>query len=365
MTVAILADPLDNQSAGVHVYVRELVAALDAAQTEHEYILIRQKADPAIGLRQIEVPTTTLPGYASFRLFVRIPRLLRRLGVDAVFETAHFGPFNLPDTIRRITMIHDLTPILFPQYHVRHSHLLQRLFLPGILRRADLVITNSRHTQRDLAEVYPITRGKTETILLGINDKMELDHSRKFLDEYKIDRPYFLFVGTLEPRKNLVTLLRAYGLYRRANGPTHRLVIVGRKGWRIESFFQELDLFPYHEDVVLTGFVADDLVAQAYTHATVLVYPSEYEGFGFPVLEAMARGTNVICPDNSSLPEVGGNLAYYYPTHDVRALADQLALVAAGGPEVTRRAAAGPAWAATFSWTTYARRFDAAVGKLT
>jgi glycosyltransferase involved in cell wall biosynthesis len=365
MRIAIIADPLDNQRAGVHVYVRELVSALARMETKHEYIIIREKKDPELALKQIEVPNVHLPiGYASMRLFVIIPRILRRLKVDAVFEPAHFGPFNLPADILRVTMIHDLTPILFPNYHRWHSQLLQRKFLPSILRRADAVLSNSLSTTRDLARVYPVTAAKTITIPLGYDERIQRDTEKEFITEYKLDHPYFLFVGTIEPRKNLSGLLRAYQSFREQYSERVQLVIVGQKGWKSEGFFQELEQHPNRTDVILTGFVPLELLGQAYTHALALVYPSFYEGFGFPIVEALACGTNVICPDNSSLPEVGGNLAYYYPAEREDLLADHLRTVALQGPEVVDRAEHGPKWAAQFSWRKYAERFDDLFGSL-
>lgn len=360
MRMAILADPLDNQKGGVHVYLRELVNALDKQNSANEYILIREKADPKLSLRQIEVPNVHLPiGYGSLRLFFLIPRLLQRLKVDAVFEPAHFGPFNLPANIQRVTMIHDLTPILMPDFHRWHSQVLQNLFLKRILRKTHLVVSNSENTSRDLARVYPFTADKTKTILLGRDEGIREDIRKEFLRQQELAHPYFLYVGTIEPRKNLVLLLQAFAAFRDQHAERIQLVLVGQMGWKSANFQTELDKHPYRDDIVLTGYVKHELLGQAYTHALALIYPSLYEGFGFPILEALSCGTNVICPNNSSLPEVGGTLAYYYPTHDAEALAKTMALVANKGEEVTERAAAGPAWAAGFSWTEYAKRFDA------
>ncbi|MEM6396001.1 MAG: glycosyltransferase family 1 protein [Bacteroidota bacterium] len=388
MKVLIIADPLDNQRAGIHVYLRGLVDQLARQETEHEYILVRERVDPDLPLRQVALPNTRLPiGYASFRLFVLIPRLARKLKVDAVFEPAHFGPFNLPGSIKRITMIHDLTPILFGEFHRWHSQFLQKTFLKGILKRTHLVLTNSHNTQRDVERVYPFIAGKTAMIHLGLSEQFKPVETKVFQKRLGLERPYFLFVGTIEPRKNLGLLLDAYDQFREAHTSPVDLVIVGQKGWKSEAFYEQLAQHPYRADIHLPGFLHFEQLLEAYSHSLALIYPSIYEGFGFPVLEALACGTNVICSDNSSLPEVGGELAYYIadsrqqgsessrrtgivrrrpssarpPTDDTRpprSLTNLMLEIAQQTPEVLRRRAAGSAWATRFSWEKYVEVFE-------
>jgi len=163
MKIAIIADPLDNQSAGVHTYTRQLVRSIAEFDTENEYILIREKKDPNLPFEQIAIPNIHLPiGFSAFRLFFIIPLILRFKKIDAVLEPAHFGPFNLPKRIKRITMIHDLTPIIFPQYHRYHSQILQRIFLRRILRKADMILSNSQNTSKDLAYYIEVIPRKKE-----------------------------------------------------------------------------------------------------------------------------------------------------------------------------------------------------------
>ncbi len=152
MRVAILADPIDNQKAGIHYYTKELISHLGSVDGDIEYISISQHLHPEIrNIKQVVVNNhKRIPGYKAYRMFVKIPWMLRKLKADIVVEPAHFGPFNLPKTIKRVTVIHDLTPILFPQDHIFHSQLLQRIFLKSILNRAALIITNSRYTKDDV-----------------------------------------------------------------------------------------------------------------------------------------------------------------------------------------------------------------------
>ncbi len=354
MRIAIIADPLDNQRAGVHVYTRNLVNALIKYDDKNEYILIREKVDPALKIRQVAVPNIHLPiGFASLRLFFLIPLVARRLKVDAVFEPAHFGPFNLPKRIKRITMIHDLTPILFSSFHRYHSQLLQKIFLKRILKKSDLVLSNSNNTTADLKKVYPFTANKTSTIHLGKEPLFHPTESKEFLELHNINDPYFCYVGTIEPRKNLVLLLEAYQDFRENTKDKIQLILVGQKGWKSEDFYEKLEQHPYRQDILLAGFIEKRFLPEVYSHSLALIYPSIYEGFGLPVVEAMACGTNVICPSNSSLTEVGGEVAFYFENDDREALQAHMQQVHEGGAAILQRRQDALEWSRQFSWERY------------
>lgn len=366
MKIAILADPLDNQRGGVHVYTRELITALARLDSDNEYLLVREKATPAIpGTQSLVVPNNRFGlVFAAFRMFFIVPYLLRRHQVDIVVEPAHFGPFNLPRRVHRVTVIHDLTPLLFPQYHIWHSQMLQRLFLKGILRRASLVITNSRHTRKDVLEHFPFLKNKVIAAHLGANPALTPLRTRAWLDQQGITTPYWLTVGTIEPRKNLVNLLMAYQQYRQ-NGGSGQLIVAGQRGWKSEPFFEALGQHPYRADILLTGFVPDEALPQLYSHAQALIYPSEYEGFGLPVLEAMRCGCPVICSSVSSLPEVGGSVAYYIDYQEPASIARQMQAV--DQLDDSARSALkeqSVEWAAQFNWAAHAKACHEALQKL-
>lgn len=367
MRIAIIADPIDNQRGGVHVYTRELVQHLLRQPGEHEWFLVRERFDPDLqGARQIVIPNIRIGlGLAALRLFLLVPLVLWWHKVDVVFEPAHFGPFNLPRRIRRVTMIHDLTPLLFPHYHRYHSQLLQKIFLPGILRRASLILANSKHTASDIRRHFPAVSDRIATIPLGSDPVFRPTPEPELLTALQLPGPYWLAVGTIEPRKNLVRLLEAYRLYRESDRPFTALVIVGQRGWKAEPFYEALASHPFREDILLTGYVSDEQLAALYSHALALVYPSEYEGFGLPVLEAMACGCPVICSDRSSLPEVGGEVARYVDPMDTPALVramDEIAGLDASGRDALKarclRRAAG------FGWEEHAHRWLERVGRL-
>ena len=326
MHIAIIADPIDNQSAGIHVFTQEMVDAMIRTNPGHKIILIREKRDPELkGAEQICLWNTRLPiGYASLRLFIMIPWILHRKRADVVIEPAHFGPFNLIKRIKRVTIIHDLTPILFPQLHRWHSQLLQKIFLKRILNKTDLIIANSDHTANDICKVYPQNCNKVHRIYPGKNKIYEPTNKAGVPGKYNISGPYILFVGTIEPRKNLIVLLEAFRIFKEKNESPLSLVIAGGTGWKSDLFFNKLKDHPYKDEIICTGFIDTSDLPTLYSQATVFVYPSLYEGFGLPVLEALSCGTPVISANNSSLTEAGGEVSFYFDANDPFALAEQL-----------------------------------------
>ena len=282
-----------------------------------------------------------------------------------MIEPAHFGPFNLPKRTKRVTIIHDLTPILFPQHHRWHSQLLQKIFLKGILKRTHFVITNSQNTSKDLETFYPFTKGKNRWIYLGKESLYQPTFDEEVLKELEIHRPYFLFVGTIEPRKNLVRLLSAYEAFKIKTGAEVDLVIAGGMGWKSEEFRSALEDNPYKANIHLPGYVKKEHLPVLYSHCMAFIYPSLYEGFGFPVLEAMACGAPVLCSDISSLPEVGGEVAHYFDPEDEAAmcrLMEQVYVYSEAERDSIHQQSLTRA--ARFSWKTYADEFILSLEKI-
>lgn len=325
MRIAIIADALDQQYAGIYIYTKEIIKAIATLDTSHQLIIVRAKAKNEFeGVEEIVIPERSFLGHAAYRLLILIPHALNQAKVDVVIEPRHFGPFNLNNKIKRITVIHDLTPLLFPKWHQFSSQLLQRIFLPHILKRADHIITNSTYTSQDVNKIFPFTKGKTTAILLGKDTIFRPTVSKDVLKKYKVQQPFFLFVGTFEPRKNLSTLIKAFNKFKATTNATHQLVLIGKKGWKNTSFFKDLEQSPFRKNIILTGYVERAELPVFYTMATAFVYPSHYEGFGLPILEAMTCGTIVISSNTSSLPEVGGTAANYFSPEDEQALTNFL-----------------------------------------
>jgi glycosyltransferase involved in cell wall biosynthesis len=308
MRIAINALPLDNQSAGIHYYVRGMLDGLHAIDHSHEIIIIRAHYSEEYPKFRTRIVRNIgwLPGWASLRLFVLIPWICRKERVEVVIEPAHFGPFNLPNRIKRVTIIHDLTPILFPQFHTYNGWFLQKLFLPGILKNADMILANSNHTLKDILTWRPAVKNNVSMIYPGIDELFQPSDDEDTLKRHQIKQPYLLYVGTIEPRKNLHLLLDAFTEVKKQHSD-YQLVLVGQQGWKTNAFMKALNTHPYLSDIRLTGHCEREELPVFYSQARVTIYPSLYEGFGFPVVEALACGTPSLCLNHSSLSELASH----------------------------------------------------------
>jgi len=343
MKIAILGDPLDNQYAGIHIFTRWMINALIKHDTVNEYHIIRLTEDDKVDAEhQHALPNVPVPFlYTPWRLAFQIPAYIKKHNFDVVVEPAHFGPLNLPKHIKRVTVIHDLTPITLKQHHRWHSQLLQGMFLKKILNRTDMIITNSNNSKNDIEMHFPNTVGKVNLIHLGKDDIFKPTVDAEFNKLHGLTKPYILFLGTIEPRKNLVTLLKAYQIFKEKYNLDIDLVIAGQKGWKTDAFDAAMKNHPFKNDIKILGYLPREDLPKLLTSAMVFVYPSIYEGFGLSVLEAMACGCPILVSDNSSLPEVGGDAALYFNAMDAIGLSEHLNTVCSSETmqaEMTQRA---------------------------
>lgn len=359
----IIADALDFQYAGIKVYLEGLVQALQSGDFRHEYILIRADEDFRDYAGQVFVKSyVSKLLHPKSRLLVEIPQTIKQMNPDVVVEPTHFGPFRLNKEIKKVTFIHDLTPIHYPEFHSSSSSLLHKLLLPGILKRASLIITNSHCTKSDVVSHYAYANGKTEVIYPG---KTELIPSDQLTIEglnLSTDR-YILHVGTIEPRKNLHLLLKIFEKIKKYY-PEIKLVLVGREGWKMKTFLQELEQHPFRSDIIKTGYIDSSELATVYNHAVCLMLTSHYEGFGIPLLEAMTCGCPVITYNNSAQAEVCANAALYMNTSDTEAWMQAFHTLYSNPEFRASCIEKGYQRATYFNWNKSAQLFDQYISEL-
>lgn len=366
MKIALLGDPLDTQYAGIHYAARGMIKALTEQDRSNSYIVIRSKSGEKLGrAEELVVPSySAIPGQRTFRMFGQIPHLLTKHGFDLAIETAQFGPFNLPPRIKRVSMIYDLTTIFFPRMHVLHNQLLHRLFFPRIVKNADLLIACSNCTAKDLAENLPQSVGKTVVVPLSHDSMFKPTLEPSVLKRLGVTDRYLLYVGTIEPRKNLKVLLEAYAKFRAENEERFQLVIVGKSGWKNQDFYSQLGSHPFKGEVVLTGYLPRAELPALYSQCEAFIFPSLYEGFGLPLLEAMACGAPCLSSDRSSLPEVGGMAPIYFNPESSSELAAQLIFLRNQPEERARLKAQSLAQANIYCWHKSAGKLAQAISEI-
>jgi glycosyltransferase involved in cell wall biosynthesis len=225
--------------------------------------------------------------------------------------------------------------------------------------RADHVLADSQSTRNDLNQLLQVPEDKVTVVYPGVDPRFKPSRSpedrARVRSRYGIGGgPFILGVGTLEPRKNWPALIRAWARLRQ-RGFSHRLVIAGGIGWLYEETLLTAEASSHREDIVLPGFVDDADLPTLYAAADVFAFPSRYEGFGIPVVEAMACGTPVVCADNSSLPEAAGMAGLTVSSEDEEALADALHRLISDGELHARLTRLGLEHARRFTWETAAR----------
>ncbi|MFQ3630964.1 glycosyltransferase family 4 protein, partial [Roseiflexus sp.] len=235
--------------------------------------------------------------------------------------------------------------------------------VPRALQRADVIVADSESTRRDLHRLLNIAPERVSVVYPAVDERfrpLPPDVCEPVRQRLRLPSRFVLFVGTIEPRKNLVRLLEAFARIDPTTLPDGSgrlfLVIAGRRGWMYQPVFEAIERLSLRDRVQVLDFVADSDLPIVYNLAQVFVYPSIYEGFGLPPLEALACGTPVVTSDNSSLPEVVGNAALLAPADDIDALSDRIARLLSDGALRDRLRQAGLEQAQRFRWEASARQ---------
>lgn len=331
MRIGIDATGLPANPVGAGKYTIELVRSLSRIITGDEvFVFVQHEKLPLLGFIENERIHLVLTNDVapSMRLIweqVSLPRLVHRYRLDILHSPHYTMPLACP--CRTIVTFHDMTFFLFPEFHVRAKRFLFPFFIRASAYRANHLIAVSESTRQDAIRILDLPCEKISTILEGVDPEFRpiCDESalKSVRMRYGLPPHFVLFVGLLEPRKNLPVLMQAYRQIA-SQIPEHHLVIVGRKGWMYEEVLSLVESLSLRQQVHFTGYVAPQDLPYVYNLADVFVYPSIYEGFGLPVLEAMACGTPVITSNVSSMSEIAANAAELVSPADQTALANVL-----------------------------------------
>lgn len=350
-----------QQGAGIGRYGREMLPRLRSGLSDADLSVFYNNAGhvslpPAVAeLRTFSTPLNN----KLWRLHVWRDYLLggkqdaRFPGVDLFFAADHLLPRF--EGVASIINIRDLSYLILPRFHTRFSRVFQRLLMPRFARQASHIIVPSNATRHDLTAHYHVPGDRITVVAEGVDDQFRRpvshDDVERVRRHYDLPNPYLLYIGTLEPRKNVKGLLDAFAaLLQTASLPTLDLVLAGGLGWLYEETLRHITTLGIASRVRRIGYVANEELPALYRGAEVFAFPSWYEGFGLPPLEALASGTPVVSSNAASLPEVVGDAGLLVAPEDTAGLTHALKAVLDEPDLNARLRAAGPRQAASYTW---------------
>ena len=339
----LLSFSQNYRNGGISRYIRYLLAALANQPGSHEYTIFVNGQDVIDHLSEVAgkdvmghpgqsqisyVPVSWPESRPISRVAweqLKLPGLLREKRIDVFHSPANVLPERLPHNCATVVTLHDLVFLRYPRVLTRSKRLYHRVFTMHSLRRATMIIANSNCTKQDAIELADIPANHIRMVYPCIDERFSnviLDEEiESFRQIQGLTSGYLLYLGTLEPRKNITTLIESYAHLRKIYGREEKLVLAGGKGWLFDSIFQRVQELGLESEVLFPGFVSDAEQLLWYHAASSFVYPSLYEGFGMPVTEALACGIPVVTSNISSLPEAGAKLALTVDPHDSEAIA--------------------------------------------
>jgi len=380
MTILIDIRPLmDERYSGVAEYTSRLLTALFSIDHENQYILLCNAFSGGRELnfdyQNVRIVTKHIPNrilnYPLLWLLHR-PRFDKWVGrnlpagrqeVD-VFFMPHLNYFAVSKKVKTVIAVHDLSFLIHPEFFSAWKNL-WHFFIDAkrLVRRFDRVVVFSEHSKRDVYDLCKIDEGKIKIIHSGIDEsfkKLTTDSPdrERIKTKYNLQKPFILFLGTIEPRKNVEGLVDAFNFLKKEEKHKNlQLVLAGGRGWKSGPIFKHIKSSPYASDIIFLDYVDEQDRPALYNLAKVFAFPSFYEGFGFPPLEAMACGTPVIAAAASSLPEVVGQAGILVDPYNVTSIALGLDQVLAN-PELAKSLSQkGLEQAKKFNWLTTARDY--------
>lgn len=349
MRIAVDARPLAHPQTGIGRYTESLLRRL--VTSGHQWFLYSDREisprfafDDHVQVRQ----GRARPGSPQSLIYSQLvfPRWARGDCVDVFWSPRHHLPLQLPRGIARVVTVHDLVWKRFPQTMRRFNWLLERVLMAPSLQRADSIIAVSEFTRGEIAALYPDVALRCAVV----HEAAEPERTH-FENTIPLPRePYFLFVGTLEPRKNLMRLLQAFALALPQLSDSYKLLIAGAGGWGDVDLPAELQRLGIERNVALLGRVSEYELQALYSAAYALVMPSLYEGFGLPALEAMSHGKPVIASNCGALPEVVGDAGILVDPHSTQAISSAIQALATEQSLMVKLALKAKQRAAIFCW---------------
>lgn len=324
MRIGIDTRPLcEKEPSGIPVYVDNVLTALSRWEMDHEFVLYAHRDFP-FDITQATWKKRVGSGlYGTVWMQTQLPFWLRQDRIDIFWGTQHILPLLSPRTIRMFLTVHDLIYLRYPETMTWKSLTINKLLIPPSIKRADSLVAISESTAQDIAMFYDVNGKPLRVVPEGVSSQFyprSKEDARSFIEShFDVSSPYLLAIGTFEPRKNFLGCVEAF--LKIVNQIPHCLLLVGPSGWKTTTLLKRIRPLQEEGRAKILGFLPQSLMPFLYSAADLFLFPSLYEGFGLPPLEAMACATPVVASRVGSLPEVLGDAALWVDPRDSDAIA--------------------------------------------
>ncbi|MFN2456983.1 MAG: glycosyltransferase family 4 protein [Chitinophagaceae bacterium] len=325
---------LKHTLEGYGYFIKEVFGRLAVQYPEHQfYYLFDRPYDTELHFPQNVTPLVVPPPARHPILWkywydVKIPRILKKIKADVFVSPDGFC--SLTTGVPQCLVLHDLGFLHYPEAYKKMHALYYKRFTGKFLRKADTVATVSETSKNDILQNYRISPDKIDVIYSAAKEvfqPLDIQQQAAVKEKYTEGKEYLIYAGAIHPRKNLINLLKAFSIFKKRQRSNMKLVLTGRLAWKNKEFLNLLDSYKFKTDVILTGYVEEAEILKLIGAAYALVYPSRFEGFGLPVLEAMKCNVPALTTIHTSMQEVAKDAALYFNATDPQDIADKLMLI--------------------------------------
>jgi glycosyltransferase involved in cell wall biosynthesis len=325
---------LGNDLEGVGYFTKEVLSLLTTQCPQHQFHFIFDRAyDHKFIFSQnvqphIISPQARHPILWKYWFDIKVPLLLKRIKADVFLSTD--GQCSLTTKVPQCLILHDLAFLHYPETYQKSHFIYYKRNTPKFVRKAKVVATVSQFSKEDIIKQYKTAGKKITVVYNGVKDiftPTSFEAQIIIKEKYTAGAEFFLYAGAIHPRKNLINLLKAFSIFKRRLQSSMKLVLAGRLAWKNDEFLTLLNTYKYKGDVVLTGYLEESKLAGLMAAAYAFVYPSFFEGFGVPVIEAMKCAVPVLTSKDSAMQEISKGTALYFDPANVNDIAEKLMLI--------------------------------------
>lgn len=342
---------------GYGYFIQEVFNRITRQHPQHRfYFLFDRPVHPGLQLAPNVTPVVVGPPARHPLLWkywydMAVPRVLKKLGADVFVSPDGFA--SLTTKVPQCLVVHDLGFLHFAEgYPKSHLHF-YKFFTPRFLKKAAAIATVSQFSKEDIMAQYGVPHQKITVVYSAVKDSFQplpWEAHAAVKEKYTDGKEYFIYIGAIHPRKNLINLLKAFSKFKKWQRSGFKLVLAGRLAWKNDAFLTLLKTYKYRQDVVLLNYMGEEELARLLGAAYALVYPSFFEGFGVPVLEAVQCGVPVLTSADSPMQEIAQDAALYFNPHDVDDMAQQLMTIYKDEDRRNRLVEKGKAIGPRYSW---------------